>query len=229
MASALGSALIDVLLGEYIEGLDQHQLELDVLNGHLLLQNLSIKASALRRLQLPLAVKAGLIGRVELRIPWATLSSQPTQLRITDLLLLVGPQSEVPWDHEAECQRQEEHKQSVLLGHEKKRAGGTDADEAAGPKRSTFAARLSMRVMDRLQVDISNVVIRYVDSSHGPHPYSITLGVSSIKLRSNEKAEDDGEISEEATIATRAMCKVVHFEGVCITCARSGNVVLRGF
>ena len=185
MASALGSKLIDVLLGEYIEGLDQHQLELDVLNGHLLLQNLSIKASALRRLQLPLAVKAGLIGRVELRIPWATLSSQPTQLRITDLKLLVGPQSEGPWDNEAECQRQEEHKQSALLAHEKKRAGGTDADEAAGPKRSTFAARLSMRVMDRLQVDISNVVIRYVDSSHGPRPYSITLGVSSIKLRSN--------------------------------------------
>ena len=44
----LGSAVLDVLLGEYIENLDQRQLELDVLNGHLLLQNLSIKPSALQ-------------------------------------------------------------------------------------------------------------------------------------------------------------------------------------
>ena len=36
----LGSAVLDVLLGEYIQNLDQRQLELDVLNGHLLLQNL---------------------------------------------------------------------------------------------------------------------------------------------------------------------------------------------
>ena len=28
------------------------------------------------------------------------------------------------------------------------------------------------------QVDITNVVIRYVDSSHGPSPYSITIGRS---------------------------------------------------
>ena len=31
-------------------------------------------------LKLPLVVKAGTIGRVELRIPWAKLNSEPTQL-----------------------------------------------------------------------------------------------------------------------------------------------------
>ena len=91
MTAALANAVLDVLLGEYIEGLDQRQLELDVLNGHLLLQNLTIRSTAIQRaLQLPVAVKAGIIGRVELRIPWAHLSSQPTQLRMRNLLLLVG-------------------------------------------------------------------------------------------------------------------------------------------
>ena len=94
MAAALGSAVLDVLLGEYIEGLDQRQLELDVLNGHLLLQNLAIKQSALQKLQLPVLVKAGLIGKVELRIPWSKLASEPTKLKLDNLLLLVGPQSE---------------------------------------------------------------------------------------------------------------------------------------
>ena len=54
MTAALANAVLDVLLGEYIEGLDQRQLELDVLNGHLLLQNLTIRSTAIQRaLQLP--------------------------------------------------------------------------------------------------------------------------------------------------------------------------------
>ena len=65
---ALGSSIVDLLLGEYIEGVDQRQLELDVLNGHLLLQNLAVKDVALQRLQLPVLVKAGIIGKVELDI-----------------------------------------------------------------------------------------------------------------------------------------------------------------
>ena len=102
----LGSAVLDVLLGEYIQNLDQRQLELDVLNGHLLLQNLTIKGSALQRLQLPVLVKAGVIGRVELRIPWSKLATEPTKLKLDQLLLLIGPQSEAEWDQAAEAKRE---------------------------------------------------------------------------------------------------------------------------
>ena len=42
---------LDAVLGEYIEGFNQRQLELDVLNGHLLLQNLTVRSSALQRLE----------------------------------------------------------------------------------------------------------------------------------------------------------------------------------
>ena len=119
MTAALANAVLDVLLGEYIEGLDQRQLELDVLNGHLLLQNLTIRSTAIQRaLQLPVAVKAGIIGRVELRIPWAHLSSQPTQLRMRNLLLLVGPQSEAHWDRDEEERNALERKRATLLAHE---------------------------------------------------------------------------------------------------------------
>ena len=51
--NSLGSAVLDVLIGEYIENVDQRRLELDVLNGHLLLHDLRIKPSAFQKLQLP--------------------------------------------------------------------------------------------------------------------------------------------------------------------------------
>ena len=152
MTSALGSAVLDAVLGEYIEGFNQRQLELDVLNGHLLLQNLTVRSSALQRLQLPLAVKSGVIGRVELRIPWANLSSgtpQPTQLRLDNVLLLVGPQSEVPWDAAAEEKRELERRQSVLIKHEEKLIATADAKRR---KKEGFVAALCAKVIDNLKV-----------------------------------------------------------------------------
>ena len=147
----LGSAVLDVLLGEYIQGLDQRQLELDVLNGHLLLQNLTIKPSALQKLRLPVLVKAGMIGKVELRIPWSKLSSEATRLRLDNLLLLVGPQSEADWDQESEVQREAKHKQLILQAHERMRHGAV-VEVPSARQKSSFAARLSARVLDRLQV-----------------------------------------------------------------------------
>jgi len=145
----LGSAVLDVLLGDYIIGLDQRQLELDVLNGHLLLNNLAIKASALQTLQLPVVVKAGLIGKVELRIPWSKLATEPTKLKLDNLLLLIGPQSEAEWDQDAESARDAKRKELVLKAHEST-LHGVVAERPAAQK-SSFAARLSARVLDRLQ------------------------------------------------------------------------------
>ena len=93
---------------------------MDVLNGHLLLQNLAVKSSALQKLQLPVVVKAGIIGKVELRIPWSKLATEPTKLRLDNLLLLVGPQSEAEWDQEAEAARSWKRKELVLDAHEQR-------------------------------------------------------------------------------------------------------------
>ena len=147
---ALGSSIVDLLLGEYIEGVDQRQLELDVLNGHLLLQNLAVKDVALQRLQLPVLVKAGIIGKVELDIPWSHLKSQPTKLRMENILLLVGPQSEAEWDMAYEEQREFEKKQSALKARAQTQV--LEKHEPAKENKQSFFARLTAQVFERLQV-----------------------------------------------------------------------------
>lgn len=195
---ALGSSIVDLLLGEYIEGVDQRQLELDVLNGHLLLQNLAVKEVALQRLQLPVLVKAGIIGKVELQIPWSHLKSQPTKLRLENVLLLVGPQSEAQWDEEEQERRVVQAKEATLLSHERRaeQARLSELQTRSRPQRRTWAASLSAMVLERLEVDINNVVIRYVDTSHGPCTYSITLAIQSISMRPGENRPDHAVTSE---------------------------------
>ena len=105
--------VVEDLLGKYLSDVQDVKI-VDIANGHLSLSNLEIRSSALMSLGLPVEVQAGLVGRLDMRIPWAKLSSEPTLLQLDDLLLFVGPKSEAPWDHELEEQLAHEAKMAAL-------------------------------------------------------------------------------------------------------------------
>lgn len=48
-----------------------------VMQGKVLLENVRVKESAFERFGLPLAVKSGSVGKLELTIPWGSLQTRP--------------------------------------------------------------------------------------------------------------------------------------------------------
>ena len=154
----LAGALLDVLLGQYIEDDNSaRQIELDLLSGNLLLQNIAVRSGALQRaLGLPLVIKSGVIGRIQLTIPWSKLSSEPTRLQLDGLLMLVTPQSEADWDAEAEEERNEARKQAALAKREAQVAEREKAQAQAQAgkevkEKQSFLSKLTTQVLDRLQ------------------------------------------------------------------------------
>ena len=73
--------VVEDLLGKYLSDVQDVKI-VDIANGHLSLSNLEIRSSALMSLGLPVEVQAGLVGRLDMRIPWAKLSSEPTLLQL---------------------------------------------------------------------------------------------------------------------------------------------------
>lgn len=55
-------------LGQYLSGLDSDSLRISVWRGDVELRNLSLKPEALEDLDLPITVKAGLLGRLTLKV-----------------------------------------------------------------------------------------------------------------------------------------------------------------
>ncbi len=55
-------------LGKYLYGLDAESLKISVWNGNVQLKNLSLRPEALGELGLPITVKAGLLGRLTLKV-----------------------------------------------------------------------------------------------------------------------------------------------------------------
>lgn len=55
-------------LGKYVAGLDADALRISVLAGDVVLHNLQLKPEALSKLNLPITVKAGLLGSLKLKV-----------------------------------------------------------------------------------------------------------------------------------------------------------------
>ena len=55
-------------LGKYVYGLDPESLKISVWRGDVELRNLQLKPEALQELNLPIIVRAGLLGRLTLKV-----------------------------------------------------------------------------------------------------------------------------------------------------------------
>eukprot|EP00200_Dunaliella_tertiolecta_P009165 CAMPEP_0202383310 /NCGR_PEP_ID=MMETSP1127-20130417/48383_1 /ASSEMBLY_ACC=CAM_ASM_000462 /TAXON_ID=3047 /ORGANISM="Dunaliella tertiolecta, Strain CCMP1320" /LENGTH=122 /DNA_ID=CAMNT_0048982763 /DNA_START=57 /DNA_END=421 /DNA_ORIENTATION=- len=81
-------------LGKYLNGLDAESLRISVWKGDVELRNLTLKPEALQDLDLPCTVKAGLLGRLTLKVPWARLGQEPVVAEFDRLYILAEPHQE---------------------------------------------------------------------------------------------------------------------------------------
>lgn len=145
MAGFAAAKILEDILGAYFEDMDDCML--NIFEGHILLQNIEVRAGAIQNaLGLPLEVKVGTIGRVELRIPWAKLNSEPTQLLLDDLFIICGPQSESVWVDAVEAERAFQKKQAALASRERQPV------PVESQAKETFQTKLTQAVLGRLEV-----------------------------------------------------------------------------
>ena len=82
-------------LGEYLYGLQEDQLEVAVLSGHLNFTNANFKPSKVNELfltlGLPIHLKAGFIGKLQVKYHYMSMLSNPIEVTVDDLFLILGP------------------------------------------------------------------------------------------------------------------------------------------
>ncbi|KAL4858517.1 Vacuolar protein sorting-associated protein 13C [Chlorella vulgaris] len=196
-------------LGKYVDGIDQKSLSLSIYKGDVVLRNLQLKADALEGLDLPVTVRAGLLGSLTLKVPWSSLGTVPVEAKIDRLYLLASPKTEeergkgVKTEEELEpafqaakkarVEAQEKHwvqeMEAMAEQQEKMAASAEGKDKEKGGVGGMFKAVIDT-VIGNLQLSISNVHIRYEDALTNPeHPFAcgITLdrisGYTALLLR----------------------------------------------
>ncbi|CAM9719906.1 unnamed protein product, partial [Phaeothamnion confervicola] len=197
------SAVLSRLLSEYVDGasFSQETIRIGVWSGNVVLQDLRLKPALLDMLQLPLTLRHGSVGRLELRIPWSHLGRDPIVVFLDRVFLCVEPR--YVWDEEAAAERAQALKRANIAAAEMFRVnyladlaerrtggqGGSDGRKRRGGAQKWMTERLTERlinkIVDSLEIRIRAVHFRYEDRVSSPScPFYVGLSFESLHIGS---------------------------------------------
>ena len=196
-----------------VEGLDKASLKVAVWSGNVTLTDVRLRREACYALGLPVHIKLGCVKSVQVTIPWSKLGSEPVTITLDGVYFVAGPLAESDWDEEAQKEWAWARKESRLNRLEqaaemssmaaiRKAAtealtsgtgeGSAVASSPAAPPSPTKggggrAASLLAQILHNLQVRVTNLHVRYEDSTNSlESPFAIGLHVVNWSLPCSE-------------------------------------------
>ncbi|XP_074527415.1 intermembrane lipid transfer protein VPS13A isoform X2 [Halichoeres trimaculatus] len=198
------SLVVDVLnrfLGDYVVNLDSSQLKLGIWGGDAVLTNLEIKENALSQLDIPFKVRAGHIGRLELKIPWKNLYTQSVEATLDGVHLLIVPTASIKYDAEKEEKQLQEARQRELQRIEETKLKAAEQENPGLEKQDTFVEKLVTQVIKNLQVKISNIHVRYEDDVTNPNcPLSFGVSLKNLSLQTSDENWNPSLLDENSRL-----------------------------
>jgi hypothetical protein len=207
------SILVDKL-GQYVEGLSADNLKASVWAGELQFANLSVKASALSSLDLPLSITNASLGTLSVSIPWKNLGGDPIRIFFDGVSVQLGPSDDSKFTAE-DLQRHTAELKKRILGKAQEIAFAFVSSElikkeklkgdagTSKPKRSwfgisssTYAQRLIAKVLANIEVKVRNIHIRYEDGTTLPNTLlatGVTLDELLVITTDERSAEGEGD------------------------------------
>ena len=174
------------ILGKYIKDLDAKQLKVGIWNGYVMLRNFELKSDALDELNLPVYVKHGIVGQLELVLPWKKLGSQSVVVIVEDLCFLCTTQTKVVYDKETAEAKELAEKKAALEEYELAQKMKKQGKEQKEDK--TFVKEQTEKIFNNFRVYIRHVHVRYEgDSELNPgNMYAVGATIESIAMVSTD-------------------------------------------
>ncbi|KAL1511905.1 hypothetical protein AB1Y20_005186 [Prymnesium parvum] len=203
--------LLTKLLGPYIAGLTREKLRVGVWEGNVVLRDLELREEALDALGLPVSLRRGRIGSLQIRVPWSRLRSEAVEICVEELVLLASMR-EAP--EEGAHERREAMQKRMRL----------DAEEALRKLRESTPGRHSLpsesrmtrllrAVVDRVRFKLLRLHVRY----EHPAPANDERFACGVMLQCLEVSSSDTDIPvEEADARGGWLHRVVSLRGTSV-------------
>ncbi|KAK8845658.1 hypothetical protein M9Y10_020576 [Tritrichomonas musculus] len=173
MLNTIASKILSLVFSEYIEALDSSQLNIALWHGSAHLENVSIKRDALITKSIPFVIKKGLLGSLDLILPWKHLSTESCEISIKNLLIVTSVSENfvaIPEASDPEPDAESSHKESEPESEEPVSRGG-------------ILAGVLAKVVSNLKVRIENVHVRF-EIPLGPKLFAFGVTLKSFGLQS---------------------------------------------
>eukprot|EP01038_Epipyxis_sp_PR26KG_P013582 gene13582-18231_t len=184
------SYLLRKLLTDFVEEGSsnslQENIQIGVWSGLIVLENLVLKPSLFKELQLSLAF--GFIGRLEIRIPWGSLGIDPVMIIIDKVYMVIKPKYE--WNPGAAERRDQAIKQAKLAAAELF-ASSRQTTKDSTPSYGDYAMKwmvnsLLSKLVSNIDINIRSVHIRYEDVISCPSAFCIGFSFESLHIQTRD-------------------------------------------
>ena len=163
-------SLLVKYLGKYVDGL-KNSLDIGLLDGEVSIENVSLKASFINDMGLPLTLKFSHIEKIHIDIPWTSLKDKNTIITIKGIYVLLNMNYEELEDDSNPVEMLKTTIEHIKLEMKKK--------WMEGAKDETFAEKNLIRIVDNAIVNISNIHLR-IESFRRHWDYSLGVVMDEI-------------------------------------------------
>ncbi|XP_029801769.1 vacuolar protein sorting-associated protein 13D [Suricata suricatta] len=182
MLEGLVAWVLNTYLGKYVNNLNTDQLSVALLKGAVELENLPLKKDALKELELPFEVKAGLIGKVTLQIPFYRPHVDPWVISISSLHLIGAPEKLEDFDDEKEKLLERERKKALLQALEDR--WKNERQRKGESYWYSVTASVVTRIVENIELKIQDVHLRFEDGITNPsHPFAFGVCIKNVSMQ----------------------------------------------
>uniref|UniRef100_A0A182IQ42 Vacuolar protein sorting-associated protein 13 n=1 Tax=Anopheles atroparvus TaxID=41427 RepID=A0A182IQ42_ANOAO len=167
--------------------------------GDVVLNNLILKQSALKELDLPVTTLYGHLGKLVLKIPWKNLYSAPVEAIVDKLYILAVPNTDVRYNEEKEQRNAFEAKKLELARIEQAKKNEEEKEKPVPVADKSFAEKLTAQIVNNVQIKISDIHIRYEDTTTTGHPFAFGVTLSDLSVHTTDENWVQTLVSESVT------------------------------
>jgi vacuolar protein sorting-associated protein 13A/C len=87
-------------LGCYLDGLDNTELSYGLTEATMNMNNVQLRGDAFEKFNLPVDIRFGMIKKLNVKVPWLTLSSCPVEVCLSGMDVILTPKRQENWKFE---------------------------------------------------------------------------------------------------------------------------------
>jgi vacuolar protein sorting-associated protein 13A/C len=206
------NALVGVL-GDYIEGITKENLKVGVWSGKIELQHLQLNSAGIEKLKLPVNIINGFVDSLKVSIPWTALGSQPVKININGVYLLLGPVDVANLDPQEAAERTAIQNRNKLIQAEKSIELAAQLTEHSDPKNATYMQNLTTKIVDNIEISVTNIHLRYEDKRSFPNEtFSFGLTLERFLVTTTNEKWEEAFVAREADSKVRTVHKIARLE-----------------
>ena len=173
-------------LGDYIEGINPENLSLGLWSGTLSLEKIKLKAKAIDDLKLPFKLSFGLINKLILSISWKTNFSEPTEITIEGLNIVLSLVETKDWEYIDYTSYESKLEQLMKYSRTKFDKLMQAFSEITSEEQKSYTDKIFVKIVDNLQLIFKNINIRIEEQNISPF-YSMGIVLKEMQVINTDK------------------------------------------